>query len=100
MKVPEAEKIVADELVGKNGRTPAEDAAVVLYQELRAVRRALGELQDRVKAVMGATPIQIYEHQCFPAENCFGDVIFPKEKEGWELCCFGDDCVWMRRQVR
>jgi hypothetical protein len=38
MKLQEAMDVVSNHLIGKNARTKAEDAAVVLYQELRGSR--------------------------------------------------------------
>lgn len=38
MRLLEACAVVADTLIGKNNRTPGEEAAVVLYQELRDPR--------------------------------------------------------------
>lgn len=99
MKVTEAEKVVSEELVGKNGRSPGEDAAVVLYQELRAVRKRLEDAQARIASVAGAAPKQRYEHKAFEVPEWVGYVVEEKEKEGWELVCLGTDCVWMRRPV-
>lgn len=42
MKLSQAIEVVADQLIGKNNRTPGEDAAVVLYNELRNAETIFG----------------------------------------------------------
>lgn len=54
MKLQEAIAYISDKLIGMNGRTKGEDAAVVVYQEMRALKARIGRVVRVAKAYRNA----------------------------------------------
>lgn len=77
MKLPEAIVIVSDVLIGKNNRTPGEDAAVVLYNELRErLPRIFGYSGVYTKQMNAAEfTLDLYQKGNIPAEPALKKVV-------------------------